>query len=85
MTTPQLLAAYRFLEKVSEFNEDTEYDPADEPHIALLQALVKERNQKAIAEDFNKPFLHPMVTIQQWVEELKELVSKELLDRQTDL
>lgn len=81
MDKPQLLAAFRFLEKVSGSNEATEYDPADEPLIHALAGLADEKNQKAISEDFNKPFLHPMVTVQQHVEELKELVRCALLDQ----
>ncbi|MCF0069190.1 hypothetical protein LZD49_01820 [Dyadobacter sp. CY261] len=84
MYKSQLLDTYHFLEKVSGFNEDTEYDPADQPHIDALRNLAESRDQKAIVEEFNKPFLHPMVTIQQHVDELKELVRLELLDRQAD-
>ncbi|WP_353720404.1 hypothetical protein [Dyadobacter sp. 676] len=78
MDTTQLLDTFRFLEKVSGFNEDTEYDPADQKFIDILVTLARERNKKAIVEDFNKPFLHPMVTVQQRVEELKELVRQAL-------
>ncbi|GGM88791.1 hypothetical protein GCM10010967_21850 [Dyadobacter beijingensis] len=85
MDTIQLLDTFRFLEKVSDFNEDTEYDPADQPHIDRLITLSKEKDQKAIVEDFNKPFLHSMVTIQQHVEELKELVARELAARQPEI
>lgn len=83
MDTTQLLEIYHFLEKVSEFNEDTEFDPADEPKIDLLRSLVEARNQTVIAEEFNKPFLHPMVTVQQHVEALKELVRQELAASET--
>jgi hypothetical protein len=84
MTISQLLEAFRFLEKVSDFNEATEYDPADEPLIEMLIGLAGQRNKKAIAEEFKTPFLHPMVTIQQHVEEFKELVRQELLHRQVN-
>lgn len=74
MDQSHLLDTFRFLEKVSGFNEDTEFDPDDQPYIDTLTQLAAEYQKAAISEDFNKPFLHPMVTVQQHTEELKELV-----------
>jgi len=81
MDQSHLLGTFRFLEKVSGFNEDTEFDPDDQSYIDTLAALAVEYQKEAIIEDFSKPFLHPMVTVQQHAAELKELVRLALQHR----
>lgn len=72
---PQMLA---FLQKVSEMNEDTVYDSSDDHLVSEIINLVIERGHTSILEDFNKPFVHPMITIQKWVEELKVIAIENL-------
>ncbi|TLU96975.1 hypothetical protein FEM55_06350 [Dyadobacter sediminis] len=70
---------YLFLEEVSEVNEDTEYNPSKEYLVKAIQQLVREKGLTSIDEDFETPFVHPMITIQKWVEELKTAVKETLL------
>jgi hypothetical protein len=72
---PEMLA---FLQRVSEMNEDTAYDSLDEPIVDAIIALVREQGHTSIEEDFDQPFIHPMITIQKWVEELKVIVHDEI-------
>ncbi|MCF2494565.1 hypothetical protein [Dyadobacter chenhuakuii] len=68
---PEMLA---FLHKVSEMNEDTVYDSSEEYLVQAIVKMVDEKGYTSISEDFNTPFIHPMITIQKWSEELKEIV-----------
>lgn len=70
---PELLA---FLQKVSEMNEDTAYDSSDEHLVNAIIQLVEETGHTSISEEFNTPFIHPMITIQKWNEELKVIVKE---------
>ncbi|KAA6437090.1 hypothetical protein FEM33_19455 [Dyadobacter flavalbus] len=71
---------YLFLEQVSEVNEDTEYDHSKEYLVEAIKQLVKEKGLTSIDEDFETPFVHPMITVQKWVEELKTTVRETLLE-----
>ena len=68
---PEMLA---FLQKVSEMNEDTVYDSSEEYLVQAIIKMVDEKGYTSISEDFNTPFIHPMITIQKWSEELKKIV-----------
>ncbi|MCF2490929.1 hypothetical protein [Dyadobacter sp. CY347] len=70
---PELLA---FLQKVSEMNEDTVYDSSEEHLVNAIITLVNEQGHTSIADDFNTPFIHPMITIQKWSAELKEIIEE---------
>ena len=72
---PEILA---FLERVSEMNEDTAYDASDEPLVNAIIEMVKAEGHTSIMEDFDQPFVHPMITVQKWVEELKQIVRDEI-------
>jgi hypothetical protein len=67
-----------FLSKISETNEDTEYRPSEEHIVDLIITMVKDLNKTSITEDFEIPFVHPMVTIQKWCEELKIITRQEI-------
>ena len=84
MDTSLLPKMQTFLEGVSEMNEDTVYNEADEYLVNAIIALVKEDGHTSIAEEFDQPFIHPMITIQKWVEELK-LIVQEKIDQKADL
>lgn len=71
---------YLFLEKVSEANEDTEYDASKEYLVEAIKQFVKDKGLTSIDEDFETPFVHPMITVQKWVEELKTAVKETLLE-----
>jgi hypothetical protein len=71
---------YQFLEEVSEANEDTEYDSSKEYLVEAIKQLVIDKELTSIKEDFDTPFIHPMITIQKWVEELKNTVKEALLE-----
>jgi hypothetical protein len=67
-----------FLNETSEVNEATKYDSSREYLVNAIIELVKAKKKTSIQEDFEIPFLHPMITIQKWVEELKLLVKQSL-------
>ena len=70
---------YLFLEETSEVNEDTEYDSSREYLVEASRQFVKDKELTSIQEDFEVPFVHPMITIQKWVEELKIAVKEALV------
>jgi hypothetical protein len=72
-----------FLKKTAESNEDTEFDSSQEYLVEDLIRLVKENGNTSIVEDFETPYVHPMITIQKWVEELKLLVAESLRKKST--
>jgi len=72
----ELLKVQRFLSEVKDTNEDTEYDPDQEYIVNTIIQLVKEQEKTSITEDFNVPYIHPMITVQKWSTELKDLVDK---------
>ena len=74
----ELLKIQRFLSEVKDTNEDTEYDPDQEYIVNAIIQLVKEQEKASITEDFNVPYIHPMITVQKWSTELKDLVDKML-------
>jgi hypothetical protein len=78
MNQERPLEIYAFLEETERTNEDTEYDVSKDPLVNALISLVNASRETAIIEDFEKPFVHPMVTIQKWVTELKQLIRAEL-------
>ena len=78
---PEMLA---FLQKVSEMNEDTVYDSSDEYLVSAIIDLVTKGGHTSILEDFNKPFIHPMITIQKWVEELKVIAVENLKEENNE-
>jgi hypothetical protein len=84
MDRESLLSIYTFLEKIAETNEATSFDSSEELMVEKLIALVKAQGKTSIAEDFEKPYIHPMITIQKWVEELKLMISETLRQRSED-
>jgi len=69
-----------FLAKIGESNESTEYS-ADQEHIvnAIIE-LARIKGRTAILEEFETPYLHPMITIQKWVDELKHIADEAVKD-----
>ncbi|TLV04081.1 hypothetical protein FEN17_06435 [Dyadobacter luticola] len=78
MDQQKLTDIYTFLEETERTNEDTEYDPSQEPLVNAIIELVNKNGNTSIAEDFGQPFVHPMITIQKWVTELKDIVRDEM-------
>ncbi|KAA0993651.1 hypothetical protein [Dyadobacter aurulentus] len=79
-----LLKMHGFLEETAATNEDTTFDPDQEYLVEALIRLVKARGKTSIAEDFDTPYLHPMLTVQKWVEELKLIVADTLAEERID-
>jgi len=77
----ELIKIQEFLSAVSETNEDTEYDPSQEYIVNSIIELVKQHGNTSITEDFDVPYVHPMITIQKWVEELKLIVRDVLQEK----
>jgi hypothetical protein len=78
MNRETLLKLYAFLEKTADSNEATTFNATEDPMVEDLISLVKAQGKTSIAEDFEMPFVHPMITIQKWVEELKLIVRESL-------
>lgn len=78
MTRESLSEMYEFLEKTAASNEATSFDTSQERLVKELATLVKAQGKTSIAEDFETPYIHPMITIQKWVEELKLAVREAL-------
>ena len=78
----ELVKIQEFLSHVSETNEDTEYDPSQENIVNSIITLVKDQEKTSISEDFDIPFVHPMITIQKWIEELKMIVDDMLTEKE---
>ena len=76
-----LIKIQEFLSVVSETNEDTEYDPSQEYIVNSIIELVKQHGNTSITEDFDVPYIHPMITIQKWIEELKLIVNDVLREK----
>ena len=77
----ELIKIQEFLSVVSETNEDTEYDPSQEYIVNSIIELVKQHGNTSITEDFDVPYIHPMITIQKWIEELKLIVKDVLQEK----
>jgi hypothetical protein len=71
----QLLQISDFLDKVSDTNEDTRYDTEQDPLVQTIIDICISEKKTSIVEDFEKAYVHPMITIQKWSEELKEIVN----------
>ena len=78
MDTDMLLQMRAFLQETADTNEDTEYDPAQEYLVEAIIELARSKNESEIVEEFETPFVHPMITIQKRVAELKDLVEAEI-------
>ena len=76
--TVQLHLLRNFLEKVGDTNEDTRYSQEREPLVQLLIDLCIHLEKTSIVEDFEQPFIHPMITVQKWNEELKLIVDEQI-------
>ncbi|WP_439559718.1 hypothetical protein [Dyadobacter sp.] len=83
MTQEELLRLAEFLEQTAETNEDTEFDSSQDYLVEGLIRLVREKGKTSIIEDFETPYVHPMITVQKWVEELKLLVAQSLREETT--
>ena len=70
----QLLKIQEFLAEVKDYNEDTEYDPSQEELVDSIKEMVRDQGKTSINEDFEVPYVHPMITIQKWSIELKQMV-----------
>ena len=77
---PSLEEIRAFLNKVSESNESTEYSESQEPLVKAIIELTRQKGRKAIIEDFETPYIHPLITIQKWIDELKLIADEGLTD-----
>lgn len=69
-----------FLAKVGESNESTEYSTEQEYVVNGIIALARIKGRTAIIEDFETPYIHPLITIQKWIDELKLIADEALND-----
>jgi hypothetical protein len=69
-----------FLSKVSANNESTEYSADQEYVVEAIMDLVKAKGRMDIMEEFETPYIHPLITIQKWVDQLKLVADEALSD-----
>lgn len=74
ITRDRLIKIQNFLTEIGETNEDTEFNPSQEAIVDSIIELVNEQGKTSIIEDFNLPYIHPMITVQKWNKELKDIV-----------
>lgn len=77
---PLLEEIHIFLKKISESNESTEYSTDQEYIVNAIIGLARTKGRKTIVDEFEMPYLHPLVTIQKWVDELKLIADEALND-----
>jgi len=76
----QLGEIIAFLSKVSENNESTDYSTDQEYVVEAIIDLVKAKGRMDIMEEFETPYIHPLITIQKWVDQLKLIADEALND-----
>jgi len=84
LSTTTLNKVMDFLNKVADTNEDTEFDPSEEYLVDAIKIIVKEQHKTSVTEDFDVPYIHPMITIQKWNKELKQIVSEVISERNSE-
>jgi len=69
-----------FLSKIEESNEDTKYSTDQQYIVDAIIELTRVKGRKAITDDFEKPYIHPLITIQKWIDELKLITDEAIND-----
>jgi len=69
-----------FLARIGESNESTEYSTDQEYIVNGIIELARIKGRTAIVEDFETPYIHAMITIQKWIDELKLIADEALND-----
>ena len=69
-----------FLARIGESNESTEYSTDQEYIVNGIIELARINGRTAIVEDFETPYIHAMITIQKWIDELKLIADEALND-----
>lgn len=75
----KLMIIRDFLEKVSDTNEDTTFQTSKDPVVEAIVQIAREKQKTSIIEDFDIPYVHPMITIQKWNAELTQIVDDLIL------
>ncbi|MCF2443821.1 hypothetical protein L0657_07620 [Dyadobacter sp. CY345] len=71
---------HAFLLKIEESNEDTEYSSDQEYIVNAIIELARVKGRMPIIQDFEKTYIHPLITIQKWIEELKLITNEAIND-----
>lgn len=69
-----------FLSKISANNESTEYSADQEYIVEAIIDLARAKGRKDIVEEFETPYIHHLITIQKWVDDLKLIADEALND-----
>ncbi|MCE7038860.1 hypothetical protein [Dyadobacter sp. CY312] len=75
----QLVEMRNFMESVSDTNEDTRFKTSQEAIVNAIIELMNKENKTSIVEDFAVPYIHPMITIQKWNVEIKQIIDDLIL------
>jgi hypothetical protein len=78
-TLAELIEIQDFLSKVADTNEDTRFYSNQNSIVNSIIDLVNQKAETSVIEDFEIPFVHPMITIQKWHPEIKRIVDDLIL------
>ncbi|WP_159473036.1 hypothetical protein [Dyadobacter sp. 3J3] len=67
-----------FLNKIGETNESTEYSTDKEYIVKSIIELVKIKGRQDLVDEFEKAYIHHLITIQKWVIDLKHIADEAL-------
>lgn len=73
-----------FLSKIDETNENTEYSADQEYIVESIIELVKIKGRQDIVDEFKTAYIHHLITIQKWVDDLKRIADEALNDLNQD-
>ena len=83
LESPSFEEIQAFLAKIGQNNESTEYTSDQEYIVKGITELAKIKGWTAIVEEFETPYLHPMITVQKWIDELKHLANEALKENES--
>lgn len=69
-----------FLDKISNTNENTEYSADQQYLVESIIELAKIKGRQDIVDEFETAYIHHLITIQKWVDELKRIADEALND-----
>lgn len=69
-----------FLNKIGETNESTEYSQDQQYIVESIIEMVKTKGRQDIVSEFETAYIHHLITIQKWVEELKVIANEAIND-----
>lgn len=69
-----------FLDKIGNTNESTEYSADQQYIVESIIELAKFKRRQDIVDEFETAYIHHLITIQKWVDDLKLIADEALND-----